>query len=39
MSSVVDPSIIGGIVARIGDKVIDGSTKAKLQNLRGWLNG
>ena len=30
----VDPSLIGGIIARIGDKIIDGSTKSRLLSLR-----
>lgn len=31
---VVDPSILGGIVATVGDVVIDGSVKGRLQDLR-----
>lgn len=30
----VDPEILGGIVARVGDRVIDGSTRTKLEGLR-----
>lgn len=30
----VDPSLIGGLVARIGDQIIDGSTRTKLLQLR-----
>jgi F-type H+-transporting ATPase subunit delta len=30
----VDPSLVGGIVARIGDKIIDGSTRSRLRSLR-----
>ena len=30
----VDPQILGGIVARVGDRVIDGSTRTKLEGLR-----
>ena len=30
----VDPVILGGIVARVGDRVIDGSTRTKLEGLR-----
>lgn len=30
----VDPSIIGGVVARIGDRLIDGSVTTSLQQLR-----
>ncbi len=33
-----DPSIIGGIVARIGDQVIDGSVVTQLRRLRARLN-
>ncbi|MBN1267847.1 MAG: F0F1 ATP synthase subunit B [Anaerolineales bacterium] len=33
----VDPSILGGLVIQIGDKVIDGSVVGKLQNLRASL--
>ncbi len=33
----VDPEIIGGLVARIGDTLIDGSVRARLQNLRKQL--
>jgi F-type H+-transporting ATPase subunit delta len=30
----VDPAIIGGFIARIGDKLIDGSTRARLEALK-----
>jgi len=30
----VDPALIGGMVARVGDKVIDGSTKGRLAVLK-----
>jgi len=30
----VDPSILGGLVVRVGDKVLDGSVAGKLDNLR-----
>ena len=33
----VDESIIGGLVARIGDRLIDGSTRSKLQALKRQL--
>ncbi len=31
---VIDPQILGGIVARVGDLVIDGSVQGRLQDLR-----
>lgn len=31
---VIDPSILGGVVARIGDTVIDGSIRHRLEQLR-----
>jgi len=34
VSVQIDPSLIGGIKVRIGDKVIDASIKAKLEDLR-----
>jgi F-type H+-transporting ATPase subunit delta len=37
MRTTVDPSIIGGIVARVGDRKIDGSVETQLRNLRGAL--
>ena len=35
----VDASLIGGIIARIGDKLIDGSTRGKLEALKKDLAG
>lgn len=35
---IVDPSVIGGVQARIGDVVIDGSIRHKLQMLKERLN-
>lgn len=32
--SEVDSSIIGGFIAKVGDKLIDGSTRAKLEALK-----
>ena len=37
MSVEVDPEILGGFVARVGDQVLDGSTRARLRTLREWL--
>ncbi len=34
MDGQVDPSIIGGFIARIGDTLIDGSIRQKLQTLK-----
>ena len=34
LTSRVEPEIVGGIIARVGDHVIDGSTKTKLNQLR-----
>ena len=34
LTTEVDPTIVGGLVARVGDKIIDGSIKTKLQGLR-----
>ncbi len=31
---VVDPAVIGGVVTQIGDRVIDGSVRARLNQLR-----
>jgi F-type H+-transporting ATPase subunit delta len=39
LKSEVDSSIIGGIVARVGGKLLDGSTRSKLQALRRELVG
>ncbi len=33
----VDPEIIGGVIARVGDRLIDGSTRARLRSLRNEL--
>jgi len=35
----VDPAIIGGIVIRVGDRLIDGSLRSKLDALRKELGG
>ncbi|MDA1279867.1 MAG: ATP synthase F1 subunit delta [Chloroflexi bacterium] len=33
----VDPAVIGGVVARVGDRLIDGSTRTRLQAMRNSL--
>lgn len=35
---VVDPTVIGGVVTRVGDIVIDGTVSHRLQQLRETLN-
>lgn len=37
MKCTVDPSILGGVVARIGSTVIDGSVRTKLNQLKNAL--
>jgi F-type H+-transporting ATPase subunit delta len=32
---VIDPTVLGGVVARVGDTVIDGSVRTRLERLRG----
>ena len=36
-TSRVEPHILGGFVARVGDKVIDGSTRTRMDDLRRQL--
>ena len=33
ISSNVDPQILGGLIAQIGDRVVDGSTRRRLQTM------
>jgi F-type H+-transporting ATPase subunit b len=37
ISFKVDPSILGGLVIKVGDKVLDGSVAGKLDGLRQTL--
>jgi F-type H+-transporting ATPase subunit delta len=37
--SQVDPAIIGGVVARVGDQVIDDSVRGRIERLRRTLAG
>ncbi|MBF6600700.1 MAG: F0F1 ATP synthase subunit delta [Dehalococcoidia bacterium] len=39
VTPAVDPAIIGGVIARIGDQLIDGSTRTRLKALRRSLEG
>jgi F-type H+-transporting ATPase subunit delta len=34
LTDSVEPEILGGLIARIGDRVIDGSTRTRLQQMR-----
>ena len=36
---VVKPDILGGVIARVGDTVMDGSLARRLENLRGHMLG
>lgn len=38
VTSKVDPDIIGGIIAKVEDKVFDGSIKTQLERIRGVLS-
>jgi F-type H+-transporting ATPase subunit delta len=37
VKAVVDPSVVGGVVARVGDEVIDGSLRTRLQEVKNLL--
>ena len=37
LSVQVDPSLLGGLVVRIGDRLIDGSVRGRLERLRNQL--
>ncbi len=39
LTAQVDPSIIGGIVAKVGDLVLDGSIKSQLAGLKESIKG
>jgi F-type H+-transporting ATPase subunit delta len=34
LSVKVDPNVMGGLTARVGDKLVDGSVRTRLQDLR-----
>ena len=38
LTTKVDESILGGLVIQIGDRLLDGSTKARLESLRNSLH-
>ncbi len=37
IQAIVDPSVVGGVVTEIGDEVIDGSVRSRLQQMRSGL--
>ncbi len=37
MKVIVDPTVLGGIVARVGDVVIDGTIRHRLEQLKEQL--
>ena len=38
-TTVVDESILGGVVIRVGDRLLDGSARSRLEGLRTRLHG
>lgn len=39
LNSRIDPSLLGGLVVKVGSRMIDSSLKTKLQNLKVTLSG
>jgi F-type H+-transporting ATPase subunit delta len=39
ISTTVDPSLLGGLIVKVGSKMIDNSLKTKLQNLKVAMKG
>ena len=37
LDTQVDPSLLGGVVVRVGDRLIDGSVRSRLERLRNQL--
>ena len=37
MTAQVDPSILGGLIIQLGDQLIDGSVRGRLERLRNQL--
>ena len=38
-TATVDPSLIGGVIVRVGDRLVDGSVRSRLKQLRRELAG
>ena len=38
IQAIVDPGVVGGVVTEIGDDVIDGSVRSRLQQMRSGLS-
>jgi F-type H+-transporting ATPase subunit delta len=38
-TATTDPSLLGGIVVRVGDRLVDGSVRSRLRELRRELSG
>lgn len=39
LTASVDPSIVGGMIAKVGDLVLDGSIRTQLASLKGSIKG
>jgi F-type H+-transporting ATPase subunit delta len=39
LSQVVDPSILGGLIVKVGSRMVDNSLRTKLQNLKVAMKG
>ena len=39
IKSIVDPSVMGGVLATVGDTVIDGTVRSRLDQLRAQITG